>query len=350
MTPTERKASSPHASSNEIEETAAAWLARRYGGFSSEESAAFAAWLGANPRHAAAVAELEQAWRVVSSPGTAGQGDIARERARGRQRFRARRRQQLTLATVSLAAAALVIFAFLPSLRTPPEPAAAAGIVLRPDVRHLSDGSTVQLNAKAEIAPAFTPETRLVRLIQGEALFDIAKDATRPFVVLAGGVEVRAVGTAFTVRYDPKHVDIIVTEGSVAVERATAAAIDPQPSDEPPVPAKPMHLMAGQRTVFPLTPEIAPPPVADVTPAEIATALAWRERRIEFTRTPLAKAVELFNRQNQTQLIVADTTTGSFEISGIFWADDPASFVRLLVSAFDIRTDRTSQTVTLRKR
>ena len=70
----ERTLSSRPASIDEIEEVAAAWLARRYGGFSLQDSRAFQAWLAADPRHASAVTHLEQAWQVVCSPGAAGQG------------------------------------------------------------------------------------------------------------------------------------------------------------------------------------------------------------------------------------------------------------------------------------
>lgn len=351
MNPAERKPYSQPVASRKIEEAAAAWLARCYGGLSAEDAVGFEAWLAADPRNAAAIAELKQAWRVVSSPGAAGQGGVAQDRQRMRERFRARRRKQATAVAVGLAMAAVAAFVFPPARWFHSKPAPTARIVMRPDMQRLPDGSTVQLNAGAEIAPAFTPEKRLVWLVRGEALFAVAKDATRPFVVSAGGVEVRAVGTAFTVRYEPKQVDILVTEGTVAVERTASPATDPQASGKMTIPpVGPMHLTAGQSTVVLLNPEAAPPPVTRVTSEEIATTLAWRERRIEFTHTPLAEAVELFNRQNRIQLTVADADTGNFEISGIFWADDPESFVRLLESAFDVTSEHAGSKTVLRKR
>jgi transmembrane sensor len=342
-------ASSRVESAEAIDAAAADWLARRYGGFSADESAAFAAWLAADPRHESAIVDLEKAWRVVSSPGAAGQGVIARERHRVRERRRVRqRRRRATATALGLAAAALLIFALLPPHGSDPGPASSVRIVQRPDIRSLPDGSTVQLNAGSAIAPAFTAEKRVVQLISGEALFIVAKDAARPFVVSAGGVEVKAVGTAFSVRYHPKQVDVLVTEGTVSIERPVAATVAPRTSGGADIVSNERVLLpAGHRTVVPLVAMIAPA-VARVTPAEIAAALAWRERRIEFTRTPLSEAVELFNRQNDLQLVVTDTRTGDFEISGIFWADDPDGFVRLLESAFEMTTDRTGHTVVIR--
>lgn len=337
-------------SADAIDTAAADWLARRYGGFSAEESAAFDAWLAADPRHASAIANLEKAWRVVSSPGAAGQGAIARERQRVRERHRTRqRRRRTTATTLSLAAAALLVFALLPPRGSDPEPASTLRIVQRPDVRILPDGTSVQLNAGAEIASAITSASRVVRLIRGEALFTVTRDATRPFIVSAGGVEVKAIGTAFNVRFDPQHVDVLVTEGTVSVGRLVAATDAPRAAGPVDVTSnEPVLLPAGHRTVVPLVAEMAPA-VARVTPAEISAALAWRDRRIEFTDTPLREAVELFNQQNDLQLAITDTRTGAFEISGIFWADDPDGFVRLLETAFEMRTDRAGLTVTVRR-
>jgi transmembrane sensor len=345
-----RTAMSAHKRLPAIEEQAAAWLARRYGGFRPEEKAAFDAWLAEDPRNADAVKELEKAWRLVAL-GAAGQGDIARARERSRTRLCAGRRQRALAAAAAIGVALLTgWFAWNPGAAPPVEMLPQAGIALRPDLRELPDGSSVQLNARAEIAIEFSPERRLVRLIRGQALFTVARDGTRPFVAAAGAVEVRALGTAFAVRFDPGAVDVLVTEGTVAVERPAAVPAPAQPAAAVAASPGSLRLTAGQRTQVPLAPEAKAPVVAAVTPAEIATVLAWRERRIEFTRTPLAEAVRLFNSQNRTRLVVADPVTGRFEISGIFWADDPESFVRLLVSAFDMRSELLGDEVTLRKR
>ena len=344
-TPTSRAASL-----DSIEELASQWLARRYGGFSSEDSAAFEAWLAADPRHGSAITELERAWQIVSSPGKSGQGAIAQERQRVRVERQTRsRRRQAARALAGLAAAALVVFAFTTWQRSDSARDADVRIVVRPDVQRLPDGSTVQLNAGAQIVTSFSAGRRAVSLVRGEALFTVAPDAQRPFVVSAGGVDVTAVGTAFAVRFGPEKVAVLVTHGTVAVERnATAPSAGPAPvaAEAAPVIA-PVRVTAGQRA------EVSAervPAVTRATPSEMDAALAWRDRRIEFTRTPLTDAFDLFNRQNPLQLVVADARTGEFEISGIFWADDPESLVRLLDSAFNMSAERTGQKVIVRKR
>ena len=347
----ERRLSSRPASIDDIEGMAAAWLARRYGGFSLQDSRAFQTWLAADPRHAAAVANLEHAWQVVSSPGAAGQGRIAQERQRVRERRRVRRQRQVTLGLASLAAAALVVFAVLPGRRSDSGTPAKSAVALRPDVQMLPDGSKAELNAGAEVVVAFTASQRSVRLVRGEALFTVAADERRPFVVSAGGVNVTAVGTAFNVRFDPHQVAVLVTEGTVAVNRSAAARADDAKIVAEPAArvVEPLRVTAGQRTAVALEPESVPT-VMPATPAEISAALAWRDRRIEFTGTALGEAFSLFNRQNAIQLIAGNARTAEFEISGIFWVDDPEAFVRLLDSAFDMSVKRDGERVVVRKR
>lgn len=175
------------------------------------------------------------------------------------------------------------------------------------------------------------------------------KDAARPFVVAAGGVEVRAVGTAFAVRRDAAGVGIVVTEGRIAVEKAAGP-------DEPAVgavvpPSEPIYLDAGRRVA--LVAErtgAAVPAVVSLSAEEVDAALAWRDRRVEFSRMPLADVAALFNARNRVQLSISDRATAAIPISGIFWSDDPEGFARLLESGLGVRTERSADTLFLGSR
>lgn len=328
-----------------IEETAAEWLVRRREGLAPEIEERYRAWLDADPRHRAALIELEQAWEKVSFPAAVG-----REREAARvldRRAEAGRRRPRFLAAAGLAAAAVALFFAVSPRATHETEGVPPGLAVRPNIEILPDGSTVELNANAEIAADFTAGRRGVRLLRGEALFSVKQDATRPFVVSAGGVEVKAVGTAFVVRHGLQEVDVLVTEGRVAVARATSgvaqAAIDAR--DEP----APLLLDAG-RSVSLAADSSQPVDVKPLSPAEISGALAWREKRLEFTRMALAEAVELFNRQNRVQLAVADAAAATIPISGIFWADDPEAFARLLEAGMGVSVEREADTIRLRRR
>ena len=139
----------------------------------------------------------------------------------------------------------------------------------------LSDGSIVNLNTASEMNVQFTDRQRTIILRGGEALFAVAKDASRPFVVIAGDARVRAVGTAFTVRHEARRpVDVIVSEGVVEVSEARAA---------------PVRVSQGTRAV--VDPRAATPiETAAIASDTIEQELYWREGKIAFRDTTLASA------------------------------------------------------------
>jgi transmembrane sensor len=214
--------------------------------------------------------------------------------------------------------------------------AAPPTAVAHPDLRHLPDGSVAELNAGAEFTYDFTPAERDVYLTRGEALFAVAHDAVHPFIVFAGGVRVRAVGTAFNVRLRSDAVEILVTEGKVRVDPPGDGA------------ARPIAVAAGQQTLIPLGPNAGRPQVIAVPASAVRQALAWRSSRIEFSRAPLAQVVEVFNRKNPVRLVIGDASIRDLQISGIYWSDDPEGFVRLLNEGLDLRAERGDGVIVLR--
>lgn len=343
-----------------IEDAASDWLARRDCGFDAAEAARFHQWVTADARHAAAVAELEAAWAAINQPRMAGRGPTVLKtiEALEARSVRQRQRRHTAMVGTALAAAAAIAFVFFTPHASPDfrlGKSRARTVMLRPDRQLLPDGSAVELNAGAEIAVDFSPGRRSVRLVRGEALFFVAKDPARPFVVNAGGVDVRAVGTAFTVRYDSSKVNVLVTEGHVAVERASDGRSLLDESEPERAPASSAlaapTLNAGHRLIVPAAhaPEPAVPAAA-VSTSEIAAALAWRQRRVEFTSTPLTEAVSLFNRGPGTKLLLVDETTADLRISGVFWTDDADGFARLLEASLGVSAIRQADGAVLLRR
>jgi transmembrane sensor len=171
-----------------------------------------------------------------------------------------------------------------------------------------------------------------VSLLGGEAHFTVAKDPRRPFVVEAGGVAVRAIGTAFNVRLDHANVDVLVTEGRVRVEASDQAAVAPAASVRTPV-----LVNASQRTVVSLSPLPAEPEVVAVTPVQVQAALAWQAPRLQFHETPLGEAVAEFNRHNRHRLVLGDPSLGAIPIGGTFRVDNVDGFVRLIEVTLGLR-------------
>lgn len=326
-----------------IEQQAADWLSRRERGLAPEEQEALSDWLLADPRHAAAARRMEASWQYLQRPRLGGQGDDLLREVEARVARRVRRRRQVYgWSFTVLAAAAVLVFAFVPfRTREPAAPSAPGWVQPKPDRQKLPDGSVVELNATGEIDREFTDTLRTVRLIAGTALFTVKKDPARPFVVMAGEVAVQAVGTEFCVQLDPKHADVLVTEGRVKVARTKT----PAGAKEPPA----ALVSAEQHVIVPRDAPAATLQVQSVPPQAMSAALSWRNQRVEFTDAPLKEVVPLFNQRNKQQLDLEEKAA-DVRVSGIAWLDDPESFSRLVAaSAGLVAVPQSNGSIMLRK-
>ncbi|HEX3731288.1 MAG TPA: FecR domain-containing protein [Opitutaceae bacterium] len=313
----------------DIERAAAAWVVRCDRGLSAAEQDGLSAWLAADPRHREALAEHRWGWEELDR--LAGLQTSVRA-VPDPDLLAPVRRFRRTLAASLLAAAAVAAaaFALAHAGRRPGAPAALpapAALALTAPCERLSleDGSVVDLNRGAVIEPAFTPALRRVRLVRGEASFTVAKNAARPFVVEASGVGVRAVGTVFNVRLDRTAVDVVVSEGTVKLEGAAAAA-------EPLV-----H--AGQHAVVPLgrTGELR---IARLSPEDLAGRLAWQPRWLDFDDVPLPEILAAFNAHNPVQLRLGDADLDRVRLTIRFRSDNLDGFVRLMSDDFGMHAAR----------
>jgi len=266
---------------------------------------------------------------------------------------RRRRRQGRGAAAGAALALVAAVAVWWPTSSPAPDgaPPVRPAIVMRPARQVLPDGSIVELRHGARIAPEYTAAVRRVVLVQGQAYFQVARNPARPFVVAVGGVEVRAVGTAFSVQLGSTSVEVLVTEGRVVVDAkptAAAPAAGSLPASPAPPALAPVHVDAGHRAVVDLPPAPAavmpPPEVAMVAPAEIDARLAWRVPRLEFSGTPLAEALTLINRYHPVHAVFADSTLGQVRVSGILRADNIENLWRLLGEQHGIRVEHRSDT------
>lgn len=177
----------------------------------------------------------------------------------------------------------------------------------------LRDGSLVTLNTSSQIEVIIDDRQRTVRLAKGEALFKVAHDSRRPFEVVAGDATVRAVGTQFNVDRHAAITTVTVVEGRIAVRRQ-------------PVPDGAETLVgAAERAVITSTHVSAPERVAN-----IAAATAWTQRRLIFERRRLGEVAAEFNRYNRMRIEIDDAELRDQQITGVFQANNPESFVTFL--------------------
>jgi transmembrane sensor len=329
----------------EIEDVAAQWVARRDAGLSPSDERELQRWIDADPRHGAALGFYDSAWSALGKPSQSGVGaELEQQLATLAGR---RRQRRITVGGAVMVVLLAIGFASWNSPRRAIESTSPSAVVLVPARQTLPDGSVVELKGNAQISVDFGASIRRVMLKQGEAHFEVQKDSARPFVVTAGGVEVRAVGTAFAVQLRSSAVEVLVTHGSVAVDKSAA----PLPPDGSLAVAPLASVDAGKRVVVEIAPSDVVPEVSVVPPAELRERLAWRNLRLEFTRTPLAEAVALLNRHappSAVQFLIADSNVAAMRVSGVFRPDNADAFVLLLEGAFHVKAERSGNTITLR--
>lgn len=328
----------PPESDAALREIAAQWTVRRDRGLSAAESVEFELWLAADPRHAAVMRRSSSAWSLLDRV-----PDIAAQRSLLAARQARVRRQRFTFFG-SLAAAAVLTVAALgwwqtssrPSLASPVSTLVAAG----PREVVLADGTSVKLNAGGEIIEEYEAAERRVRLTRGEAHFNVTKDKARPFIVVAGGVRVRAVGTAFNVNFQSSRVEVLVTEGIVRL--ATAPDVNAGGS---PTPATPQpELGAGEYAVVEtspaaIAPTLAPAPAIVVTrldPVAISKTLAWHENVVRLGGATLAELASEFERRFGQKVQFAEPDIAQLRAGGRVPGDDPEAVARLLATTFDL--------------
>ena len=321
-----------------IEAAAVAWLCERDEAFTPERAAAFAAWRAADPRHRTAVAKVERGLELLHELPAASFAVEARLTGR-RERIAhtpgSARIPAWAWAT-GLAAGLLVglLFWRFP-LHPPAEAQMFAASAFGPTRAVLGDGSIVNVNTQGKLEVQLGARERRVTLAQGEAHFEVKADPARPFIVVAGGVTVRAVGTMFDIRINGDAVEVLVEEGKVTVapvpsparEATTAAAAAPL-------------IQAGEWAVVPRADRGAAPRIEKMEPPKMAAALQWHRRVALFNDTPLREVVAQFNRRNEAQISLADDELGARRFGGALALDHVDALLRLLEREGGIAVER----------
>ncbi|MBL8268919.1 FecR family protein [Steroidobacter sp.] len=322
------------------EQAAAAWIARRDSEtWSDADAAALEQWLAESASHRVAYYRLNAAWQetgrlqalvgntAVTPAPIASVPSVAAPPQRPQLADRQLRWRSLAAAIVLTVGASVVAFK---ALQLPQ----GTHVTVVGGMQHvpMNDGSRLTLNTNSQVEVAYSEAERRVEIKHGEAFFEVAKDSKRPFVVVAGDKRVIAVGTAFSVRREGDEMRLVVSEGTVRME--TAAKNVP-----PPGPLKAGSIVRARRDDMLVQTE---------APADIERTLSWRAGVLTFRDTPLANAVDEFNRYNTRKLVIEDERVGALQIGGIFRATQPEAFANLLSEGFPIQVAVEEERIVLR--
>ncbi|MBS0332482.1 MAG: FecR domain-containing protein [Proteobacteria bacterium] len=317
----------------QAETDASAWLARLSGEHLVEEDGhAFEAWLAADPQNRAAYERALAHWHEYEVRAEAVLGEL--ETANRRKALGARARWGTWLGVGGAAAAAAVSLAVLPPALRP----APAQVYETARAQHrkiaLADGTAIDMDAETRLSVRMAGARRQVVLTHGQAIFDVAHDAARPFTVEAAGHEIRDVGTQFEVRSQPlatggANLTVTVAEGRVEVRPGASGK------------GQTYLLTPGQRLA------IGEGGVEAVRLVDPQETFSWRSGRLVYRNQPLQDVVADLNREFPRQIDIGDPALARIPITGVIVLDDPQAVATRLSLMLPIKAVPSAQGLTL---
>jgi transmembrane sensor len=285
-------------------------------------------WIEEDPQHAAAFELATEAWQRSGNlpgqlePRTAGPGTRRRERLR-----------RPVAGALAVVIAALMVGIYL---------ARDATLVTRAGEQktvELSDGTQVSLNANSRVVVQYDDHVRRVTLARGEALFNVVKHQSRPFVVVVGNRKVIAMGTSFLVRREEASgtaYAVTLVEGRIAVEPISGPDILPRDF------VSGLKLLnPGERLRFKGDTQDA------LDSPSIERVTAWQRGQLIFDDTSMSEAAAEFNQYGSDKITIDSDVAKKFRVGGVFRIGDPASFAHAMANAHHLRIINRSNEIIL---
>jgi transmembrane sensor len=330
-----------------IRDEAERWLVKLDGdAFSAADGEAFREWLRASPEHRQAIRALVVLWNDLDILSELSDLFPLTPRPTQKTTPRLPGRWIVPAAAAAVIAAIALGVGMIYSVGRDPRPdiAIVAGAtelhtaVGQTAVFDLGDGSRVTLNTDSVVEVAFDASQRNLRLVQGEAHFQVAHDPDRAFVVHAGTGIVRAVGTAFGVRLKDEGVEVSVTEGTVLVASGVSARADRFVAlDEIELRDIATAVRAGQSIAYG---HEAVSRLETLPPDRLARKLAWQSGMLMFEGETLAEAVAEISRYTDTEIVIADPAIRGIPIGGYFRTGEVDALLAVLEDSFSIQVNR----------
>jgi transmembrane sensor len=339
----------PFSSKSEIQEDASRWVIKLDSGkVSTEQLAELRLWLSQSPTHRSQFTSQLKLWGDLDDLEELGdiiQRDHAVEQRKTETLPIKAIGRYLTAACLLLACfTGLLYFSVIPPWLSELDPNNQVYVTAKGGQQTVSlpDGSIVKLNTDTRLKLDFTERTRRIHLVRGEAHFKVAHNPDRPFIVHVADGSVRAVGTAFNVRYQGEKVDVIVTEGIVEVAPQalppllSTKAGKEEKSSGVQDPIK-IAVAAGHEVSFD---EQAVHAIAMATPESVERKLAWHDGMLQFDGEPLVDAIAEVSRYTDIKIIIANAELKNLPVGGYFKVGEVESMLKVFEQTFDIKVTR----------
>lgn len=313
----------------QVEAEAAAWVARLQSTpRDMATEVALKAWLSGDAARRDAFERATEIWAMIPGAAAFDVGDEEHAPTRSGAAMAA----SVATRALALAASLLLVFGSLAWWMTHRSVAYVTGLGEQ-EVATLNDGSRIALNTDTTLDVDYQPNVRQITLEHGEAMFDVAHNRQRPFIVAAGSKRIRAVGTSFIVRSIDGDVEVTLLKGKIAVTDAKASRSSAT--------AKATMLVPGER----LTADKDAPAAIDMP--SIDTVTAWRRGQIVFDDIPLSKAIAELARYGGPEINVSDPRLAATPVSGVFSTNDTAEFAVAIAKLNGWRAVRSGDELTI---
>lgn len=308
---------------------AAEWFVRlRDDDITDAEYLEWQQWLASSEGHAAAFARAEQCWAGLDPVSELSDRVLEQQNFFGSsQKIRTGPRRFMPL-VASIAASVLIMLSAGIYFQMSSAPESTTYQTARAEHRmlQLEDGSKISLGARSIVSVNYSDEMRQITLVRGEAVFDVAKNKARPFVVQVGKGTVTAVGTKFNIHSSKDNVTVTVLEGIVEVNPAIARMSSAQHMTTLP------RIVAGKAVSYSENGVLS-----DVVEANLDAAVSWEKGLLVRVDTPLASVIEDVNRYSTREIIIGDPSLKDISFTGTVLSDGIDNWLRGLSVAYPIK-------------
>ena len=318
-------------SKDDIQAQASCWISAIDRGLSTQERQQFQHWVRQNNAHQDAVFELAQLWDELS---------VLNELSSlfpNKHMMNKPVRSSFNRAIAASIVTALLIVSFMfigiEHWSSTPNEQAKYSKIYRTNVGEqatfvLPDSTIVQLNTNSILEVAYTKNRRQLILSRGEGRFNVAKDAARPFTVMAGDKSFTALGTVFNVqRNAASDLELVVTEGKVMITEPSVAVnaadfVQLQNANNDTAKVKKINasiVTSGEKALIKAS---ITKPIKRLTQDDVQRDLAWQQGMLIFNGEPLSEALQEVSRYTATRFELADPNLASLKVAGVFKAGD----------------------------
>ena len=328
-----------------LQSEAASWIAQLDSGvFNDADRLALREWASRSPRHAYELHQFVDSWLEID--------EILNESApcdEAAVSFAGVMGSFISTRPVAFAASVVCFFCAVFSsvyvaanLDSQHHEARFASVIGEQKIVNLPDGSSVHLNTNSMLEIDFNADARIIKLVEGEALFDVKKDRARPFIVVAGDSIVKAIGTTFSVRLNEQDTSVLVAEGVVEVAGISGAdGVDIAISRNFRTINDSVQVSQGQAAVL----DDSRTEVKSIGTDQVEARLAWQEGLLIFNGDTLEYALGEVARYSDVSIVISDPALKQMKIGGVFPTKDVDRILQALSSSFGIEVRQVSEKV-----